>query len=438
MSMSLNTIWRGLLVKLLDGYQLSDDGQKGQSKRVIHERIVKRNNVMRKPFKKKAVQWKPVSKSGSKRKLAKKKAIKFKPASKKAPKVKAIRRRCVRKVQPKLEEQQYVVKKYIDNPIIVPEKKNDWEAWQTFNPAATLINDNVHFLYRAIGTDGVSRFGYASSMDGFKVDYRHSEPAYQDFNICREYNCYSLVSGGSWSGCEDPRMSLIEEDKRIYVTYTSCSGGLRVGLLSISVEDFENKRWNWSKPKLISPPDEVHKNWVIFPEKINGKYAIMHSISPEMQIEYLDNLDFKNGECIQSHYNPGTPSHRWDSFLRGPGPTPIKTKYGWLLFYHAMSRDDMGSYKVGAMLLDLKDPTRILHRSKMPVLEPKEFYEMSGFKPGVVYILGAVVKEDNLIMYYGGADNYVCAAYVNYEEFLQELIKKEDKLLKKKLLKIKK
>lgn len=331
------------------------------------------------------------------------------------------------------------VKKVTNNPIITPKRESSWESWQTFNPAAILIEGKVHFLYRAIGDDGISRFGYANSKDGFELDERHPTPAYQDPAIrTGDYIHYSLASGGSCGGCEDPRMARIDEDDKIYITYTSWSSGLRVGLSSIKVNDFLNKKWNWSSPKLISPPGEVHKNWVIFPEKINGKYAILHSISPKISIAYMDSLDFKEGEYIQSDYHPGAPSKKWDSHLRGPGPTPIKTQYGWLLLYHAMNHQNMGKYNVGAMLLDLKDPTKILHRSQKPILVPDEYYEMNGFKPGVVYVLGAVVKDGNLILYYGGADSYVCAAYANLEEFLKELTRETKKPLRKRLLRTKK
>src|SRR3989338_10277232 len=113
------------------------------------------------------------------------------------------------------------------------------------------------------------------------MDERHPEPAYQDYAPTHSHFCYSFTSGGSWGGCEDPRIARVDEGDTIYITYTSCNGDLRVNLSSIKVKDFLNKNWNWSKPKAISPPGEVHKNWVIFPEKINGKYAILHSLSPE-------------------------------------------------------------------------------------------------------------------------------------------------------------
>ena len=309
-----------------------------------------------------------------------------------------------------------------DNPIIMPKKEHKWESWQTFNPAAINIDDTVHFLYRAIGEDGISRFGYANSHNGLTINERHPLPVYIHKTNCRQYTVQSLHSGGSWSGCEDPRMVRIAEDDRIYITYTACDEGLRVGLSSIQTNDFLNKKWKWSKPRLLSPPNEVHKNWVIFPEKINGKYAVLHSISPEIGIAYLDSLDEENAAYIESHYSPGKPSDAWDSYVRGAGPPPIKTAYGWLIFYHAMNHHDMGKYKVGAMLLDGKDPTRIVCRSKEPLLEPAEYYELEGHKGGVVYALGAVIQNGTLLLYYGGADSYVCVAQTDCETFLKNLI----------------
>jgi predicted GH43/DUF377 family glycosyl hydrolase len=107
--------------------------------------------------------------------------------------------------------------------------------------------------------------------------------------------------------------------------------------------------------------------------------------------------------------------------------------------------DDWGKYKVGAMLLDLEDPTKILYRSKEPVLEPKESYENIGYKPGVVYVSGAIVKparpdgrsggDDQLLVYYGCSDSYVGVAYAPLEEFLKALKTDTKPKLKLKTLK---
>lgn len=329
--------------------------------------------------------------------------------------------------------------KFSENPIIKPIKSNNWESWQTFNPAALFEDGKIHFFYRAIGEDGLSRFGYAVSNDGFQIDKRLRRPAYQHRRKCSACNYFSFASGGSWGGCEDPRIVRIKNEDTLYMTYTACDEGLRVALTSIKVKDFLRHKWNWKAPKLISPAGEVHKNWVIFPEKINGKYAILHSISPKISIAYRDSLDFKEEDHIQSHYsNDGRRKNCWDSWTRGAGPAPIKTKYGWLLLYHGMDRRDPSKYKVGAMLLDLKDPTKILSRSKEPILEPDEIYENDGFKAGVVYASGAVIKGGKIFVYYGGADNYVCVAYADCEEFLNDLRKGAKPKFKKKIRKDKK
>lgn len=322
-----------------------------------------------------------------------------------------------------------------ENPIILPRQENAWEAWQTFNPGVVLLNDAVHFLYRAIGEDGISRFGYATSGDGFLIDERASNPVYEhELNKQSIFNYYSFASGGSFGGAEDPRMTRVNHDDVLYMTYTACDNGIGVALTSININDFLNQKWKWKVPKLISKPGEAHKNWVIFPEKINGKYAILHSINPEIRIAYRDNLEFKDDECVESYHGGVCRKNCWDTCVRGAGAPPIKTGAGWLLFYHAIDEKDPGKYKVGTMLLDLNDPTKIIRRCQEPILEPKEFYENDGFKAGVVYVSGAVVKNGELLVYYGCADSYVCVASSNLEEFLTALIKEAKPKLKARTL----
>jgi predicted GH43/DUF377 family glycosyl hydrolase len=243
-------------------------------------------------------------------------------------------------------------------------------------------------------------------------------------------------SGGGWNGgCEDPRVTLI--DGTLYLIYTAFDGwgSLRMALTSISLKDFKNKKWNWKKEVLISPPGEMNKNWVLFPEKINGKFAIIHSFYPKILINYFDSLDELDGKKFIKSNNtrPIDESRTWDSWFRGIGPTPIKTKDGWLVLYHAMDHKNPDRYKMGALLLDLKDPTKILYRSNNPILEPEEDYENNGYKWGVVYSCGAVVKKGELYVYYGGADKFVCVASINLKELMDSL--KGDKVVKLKNIK---
>jgi predicted GH43/DUF377 family glycosyl hydrolase len=189
------------------------------------------------------------------------------------------------------------------NPIISPSPSNDWEAGGTFNPAAWHDKTGkVHLVYRAVGNDGVSRLGYAESTDGetfHKLNYpifvMENPRCIQGRRIQDlRYDPVMYPSGGSYGGAEDPRMVAIGD--RIYISCSAFDGWdfIRIAIFSIKIDDFINQRWKWSKTLLISPEGEIHKNWVLFPEKINGKFAILHSLNPKIQIdyaEYLEDLD---------------------------------------------------------------------------------------------------------------------------------------------------
>lgn len=323
------------------------------------------------------------------------------------------------------------LERHESNPIIEPREGNYWEMKATFNPGAIYADHRVHLLYRAIGGDDTSVLGYAASDNGVLFAERSNKPAYVPLSTKamtpkEEQRPLSLAysSGGGWNGgCEDPRLTLI--DNRVYITYTAFDGwgSIRIALSSIGLEDFLNKNWKWKKPAMISPPGEIHKNWVIFPEKINGKFAILHSISPDILIDYFDTLDDLEDEenVITSTYSRVSRTGAWDSWIRGAGPPPLKTELGWLLFYHAMDFRDPNRYKLGAMILDINAPTKVLYRSRMPILEPDFDYENQGFKAGVVYSCGAIVKDGELYVYYGGGDSVVCVAMANLEKFLKEL-----------------
>jgi predicted GH43/DUF377 family glycosyl hydrolase len=316
----------------------------------------------------------------------------------------------------------------VHNPILKPHEHNEWESQATFNPAALYADGKVHLVYRAIGKNDVSVLGYASSFNGKHIHERLGEPMFvsrRKGEPDRSGAPAAISSGGGWNGgCEDPRLTCI--DDIVYLLYTAFDGwgSIRIALSSISLDDFLHKRWNWEEPVLISPPGEIHKNWVLFPEKIRGKFAILHNVSPGILIDYFDTLDeLKEGErVIHLKYVKTRRKNAWDTWVRAAGPPPIKTKYGWLLLYHAIDEKDPDRYKLGAMLLDLDDPTKVLYRAKSPVLEPDACYENEGFKSGVVYSCGAVVIDGELFVYYGGADSVTCVAAANLELFLKELM----------------
>ncbi|MFA5745029.1 MAG: hypothetical protein WC887_02340 [Candidatus Paceibacterota bacterium] len=336
-----------------------------------------------------------------------------------------------------LHLQRFLLTRSAHNPILRP-GTHPWNAEAVLNPAAAIIpgragDGRTHLIYRAVGTDGVSRLGYASSPDGIVFDERLPYPIYAARNpggtlpgSQRRYSPVMYPSGGSWGGCEDPRMVII--DDCVYVTFNMFENWmLRVGVISMSVEDFLAKRFHrWEGPIILSHSTR-EKNWVLFPEKIGNRFAVLHGIidrdSNRVHVEYTDDLGTfseRTFETIDPQKVPDTPI-AWHVHVRSAGPPPIKTDRGWLVLYHANDAAEPSRYKLGAMILDLVDPTKILYRSASPVLSPDEIYENDG-KPGIVYACGTAVRDDTLFVYYGGADKVVCVATAPLQPFLDALI----------------
>lgn len=320
----------------------------------------------------------------------------------------------------------YQLEKHVANPIIAPHGEHDWEAFTTMNPAALYAGGQVHILYRAQGFDYISVVGYARSSDGISIDHRASKPVYSPHEGFESNTSGTadpkLISGGGYGGCEDPRITQIGD--RVYMVYVAFDGWSpqQLALTSIHIDDFLAERWNWEKPVLISRPGIVDKSGCLLPEKINGKYVIFHRVFPNIQIDFVDDLDF-DGETnfLKGEHEIKVRPDKWDSRKIGAGAPPLKTKDGWLLIYYGVDDRDDSKYMVGAMLLDLEDPTKVLFRTDHPIIEPLEHYENVGFKPGIVYPCGAVIVKDQLLVYYGGADQHVCVAGAQLDDFLDKL-----------------
>ncbi|MES2315526.1 MAG: hypothetical protein V4486_02195 [Patescibacteria group bacterium] len=375
--------------------------------------------------------------------IAKKtKKVTVKKVTPKKSRVKVTAKKTTKKIVKKIVKKTHpvLIKKFIGNPIMEPSPHSPWESEAVFNPAAVVHDGRIHLFYRALGHDGMSRIGYASSSDGINFYERLPHPVYvaEEINDAMAHYPYTsparlvydpvlYASGGGWGGCEDPRA--VKIDGQIYLTFNMFNGweSMRVGVTSISGESLSAKKWNWSKFTYLSRPGDRQKNWVLFPEKINGKFALFHNLdlgdASRVHIAYLDDLNmYKTPTQAEAPDVHTLPDHivAWHNRTRSAAAPPIKTKEGWLLFYHAMDKDDPNRYKVGALLLDLKDPTRVLYRANHPILEPDMWYE-NDWKPGIIYASGAVVKDGTLFIYYGGGDKRIAVAHTNLEEFLKKL-----------------
>ena len=305
-------------------------------------------------------------------------------------------------------------KRYIENPIITPIKQHSWESRATFNPAAIYEAGKIHILYRAMSDDNTSVFGYANTNDGFHIDERVSEPVY----IPRED--FEKKKNPGNSGCEDPRITKI--DDRFYMFYTAFDGQNppRVAMTSIKIEDFINKNWTWDTPKVISPPGIDDKDSCIFSRKINDKYVILHRLKGDIDIDYVENLNFE-GSYVDGQILMGPRKDKWDNGRIGITAPPIETENGWVLIYHGIS--DGYYYKIGAVLLEKEHPENIISRLDYPLLEPEMEYEKVGEVANVVFPCGALVIKDDLFIYYGGADKVVGVATISFSELIKALLK---------------
>lgn len=324
-----------------------------------------------------------------------------------------------------------ILKRLKENPILKPITRHFWENKATFNPAAIYAEGKVHLVYRAIGESDLSVLGYANSHDGVHIDERLADPIYtptQPFEFSAS-NTVGQISpyasgGGGYGGCEDPRITKVGD--KYYMTYVAYDGTNppRVALTKISVSDFHSRNFDrWDTPVLISPPGVVDKNCVIFPEKINGKYCLLHRVFPNILVDYVDDLDAFDGKTfLKGEYKIKPRITSWDSRKIGAGAPPLKTDSGWLLIYHSVGDQDPSRYKMGAMLLDQNNPTKVTARTNFPILCPQAHYENEGMKSGVAYPCGAVTFDDRLLVYYGGADMVVCAAQTRLSSFLDELM----------------
>lgn len=257
------------------------------------------------------------------------------------------------------------------------------------------VGSDVDFTYLT----SMSHIGIARSFDGvnFKVDetpFIFPENKYESFGI------------------EDPRITKI--DNSYYITYSAVS---RYGIV-VELAVTNNFK---SYKRLGNIFNTENKDVVIFPEKIGEKYFALNrpvskSIgSPVIWISESDNLinwgNHKVLACTRENF--------WDSKKIGAGIPPIKTKEGWLELYHGV--DDKECYFMGALLLDINCPQKVIGRSKEPILKPEKKYEKSGFFSDVIFPCGAVLQDSELYIYYGICDNSIGLAVVKIKDILNTL-----------------
>jgi len=311
--------------------------------------------------------------------------------------------------------------RYRGNPILSPIKEHFWESRYVLNAASLRIKDRVYILYRAYGDDEISRIGLAIT-DGYRVLERLPYPV------------FTPLGPKEKKGVEDPRVVVI--DGCIYMMYTAYDGVIaQVSAAAISVDDFLNRRFDRWERKGLAFEDVWDKDAILFPEKIKGRYVIYHRIEPGIWVSYLDELKFPAPRGRHSIIMGPRSGRMWDSVKIGAGTQPLKTDFGWLMIYHGVDRDRV--YRLGVMLVDARDPERLLYRSPNPVLSPETECEIGipgkAWVCNVVFTCGAVPAEDKdllyeddeLLVYYGAADSHLCMATCRVGDLLPEEIRRK-------------
>jgi len=296
----------------------------------------------------------------------------------------------------------------VGNAVLEPIKENAWESQAVFNPATIREGEHVLMIYRAVEGDNYSTLGYAKLDRSGKILERWPQPI-----LRRE-------APHEQRGVEDPRIAKFDDRYfLVYVAYDSVT----VRTCLASTTDFKKIQKHG-----IIIPDLWDKDAMFFPELVKGKLILMHRIEPNIQLAFFNDMEHllkPEKDYWQKHvaaldkYTAMRPQFWWEAKKIGGGAPPIPTQEGWLVIYHGV--DDKLVYRAGAALLDYENPLRVIARFRDPILEPERQFEKVGDVPNVVFPTGTALFDDELLIYYGGADKAIGMAKASLEELLHEL-----------------
>jgi len=292
------------------------------------------------------------------------------------------------------------------NPILTP-LHMPMPAAAVLNPGATEHDDEVILLLRVEDLTGYSNIHVARSKNGVTDWEIEIEPILKYGEPRWRYE--------QW-GCEDARVTYLAEEKRWYITYTAFSpAGAAVALARTS--DFVRAE----RVSLIFSPN--NKDAALFPKRFDGRWAVLHR--PDAGgIEHIwsayspDLIHWGEPHCVL----PEGGGAAWDALKVGAGPPPLLTKHGWLLIYHGVK--GYGGrliYRAGLAMLDKHNPHKMIARAPGWVFQAEAAYEQAGLIPNVVFPSGLLLRGDELWMYYGAADSFVCLATAKLKDVLNML-----------------
>ena len=289
--------------------------------------------------------------------------------------------------------------RYTENPII--DRSFVKDANSIFN-SAVVRRDKEDDFAGVFRLDDITREQYL--VTGFSKDGIHWK--LNDEKIFRGY---------------DPR--LCEIDGKYYLSWVCHTDrGTSIGIAV--TEDFIT----WDRKENAVLP--VSRNGVLFPRKVNDEYMIFTRPCDKGHTPYGDIFLSHSPDLTYwgKHRFVIKPENNWEMTKVGAGPTPIETDEGWLCFYHGVITSCNGfTYSMGAMITDINEPWKVLHRADCYLLSPRETYEFVGDVPNVVFPCAALADGDTgrIAVYYGGADTVVGLAFTTVDEVVS-FIKEHD------------
>ena len=340
----------------------------------------------------------------------------------------------------------------LNNPILTTDPNRDWMSRTVMNPGVVYWNGKFRMVFTAAGNAAGEYFlGYAESEDGEHFT-ANPEPFFAP-----DPNPEAFDHGT----VEDPRVT--ELDGKFYITYAArympmkdwAKGVRKFGPGGDNAPSWErNSRRvglavteDWKTVKRLGPlssPFLNDANVVLFPEKINGKYAYLHrpSSSPAWILPmfyepgrawllYTDTINKWCSDKIEMPWNmvdgvdiPDDfmliePEQSWESMKVGPSGVPIPTDDGWLMTYHGVDRKSC--YRIGLALLDREDPRKVIARTPVPIFEPQDKWDFSDWGLPCVFPCANVVIGDDVFMYYGCADDYTSVATFSLKAALEHV-----------------
>jgi predicted GH43/DUF377 family glycosyl hydrolase len=293
-----------------------------------------------------------------------------------------------------------------DNPILSV-KNWPYKVNSVFNSAVAEVNGQTLLLVRVEDFRGISHFTVARSNNGIT-----------DWDIDKEPTLRADPANHPeelW-GIEDPRVTWLEKLGKWVIAYTSFSkGGPLVSLAT--TEDFKT----FERLGPVMPPED--KDAALFPNQFRGRWAMLHrpvARSPQLPaniwLSFSPDLRHWGNHQELIYAREGS---WWDANRIGLSAPPLETLKGWLILYHGVRSTPSGSiYRLGLVLLDLENPSCVIHRTDEWIFGPKAAYEREGEVDDVVFPCGWILRDGVIRMYYGAADSCIALATAKLDELV--------------------